>query len=167
MIAKRTTMAMFRYRSPLVVLVAMTAAITTIGVAPAAPAFGSYQGPFVDDPTANVRFQVERASGKRVVIFEVDNLAVTCDDGNVDRANLSPVKVPLRSHNVFRTVSYTNNEVFQTYLEVKGRLLGGGRAKGFVLYVADYLDFPSAPPGSGLPDCSTLGRRNWTAERVG
>jgi hypothetical protein len=127
-----------------------------------------YQGDFIDDPAASVHFTVERRpSKKRLVVFRVENIEVACDDGTSERVSLSPDIFRLWGGGRFAGVRYLNDNLFQSYFEVKGQLRPGGQARGSVLYFADYLDHPSFPPGSELPDCSTFGKRGWSAQRGG
>lgn len=153
-----------------IALVLATLFAAAVAVSPSAGAGTvprEYRGTFVADPAATVAFRVERKGARRFVVFEADNVEMACDDGTVERVNIVPDAFPLRRDGLFRGIHYSNTTVIQGYYEVKGRLLGGGRAKGSILLLGDYLDHPSFPPGSGIPDCSTFGRRTWSAERVG
>jgi len=46
--------------------------------------------------------------------------------------------------------------------KVQGKMLGGGRAKGFFFWFFDPSDRPE-----NFPECSSEGLLRWTAERVG
>lgn len=125
---------------------------------------GHYQGTFTADPEATVTISIERSKGKTLVLFQPQNVERTCDNGTVERGTFAQVSLRLRRDGFFRGIRYNNNEVYQGFYEVKGRILGGGRIKGSILQLSDSLENPSPPT---LPDCSTLGRRTWRAEKIG
>jgi hypothetical protein len=122
-----------------------------------------YEGGFVSDAQSQAILTVpsDPRRGERIR-FRVKNLEIACDDGTTPRANIAPIRARLRNRTEFRGERYRIASPGQSFFQVKGRLLRGGRAAGRILYIDDNND---ALPGAG-PDCGTHRRRNWTAERV-
>lgn len=125
----------------------------------------AYVGQVGDDPAATVSLIVEK-SGPRQARFEAENFEVQCDDGTTLRARIPPQDFSFQSKRVFQGERYSSMAMGQVFYKVRGKLLSGGRAKGYILFIGDQFD----PPGgifSDDPDCSSRGRLRWTASREG
>ncbi|HYU61914.1 MAG TPA: hypothetical protein VEK39_14240 [Solirubrobacterales bacterium] len=128
------------------------------------PLPAEYRGVFVEDPMAAIRFTIEQIPGQgRVVTFYAENVLRHCDNGTDERLTFNPVTFRLRRDQSFAGVRYASTDEYQVFYEVNGRLLSDGHAKGHIIEYEDAIANPSLPT---QPDCSTFGKRNWTAERV-
>jgi hypothetical protein len=154
-------------------LTAATAVIATgLAGSPSAsagtPHTDIYRGSIIGEPSAAVEFHVAvSAKGKRQgAIFETAGTKLTCDDGSTGLAGFLPTPFPFRSARRFRGEAYSlePGTAYETYLEVSGRLITGGRARGTLFFVSDVFD-PSGSSGPN-PDCGTPGEVAWTAERI-
>lgn len=127
-----------------------------------------YQGGFVDDPEASVRFDVTVKDGvAKKAKFEAVNFAVVCEgEDSPRRMSFGPMSVRFVGPRVFegRERPIPQDDGFQYLSKFEGRLLGGGRANGFVFYREDDYDPPAGT--ENLAECSTDGLLRWKAERV-
>lgn len=153
--------------------VAVAAVVLVCAVAPnfaVSAQSGSYQGTVVGDASATVSFQVETGkSGKRKrAVFQAAKVQVFCDDGLAQRETFLPIHLRFRNGKVFRGEDYfiEPGTIYQTYYEVSGRLLSGGRARGTIVFISNVFDPPGTAPAPN-PDCSTGQEVAWTAQRAG
>jgi hypothetical protein len=136
-------------------------------VEPAEARERQYSGTVVGDPLATVNLTVEVRRGKpRSAIFGATDVQLFYDDGTTARESRLPRNGSFVGRRVFRYQEFELTESASFFYEVQGRLLAGGRAKGYLLYMANYHE--QAGAGSQmLPDGSTHGRVRWTASRTG
>lgn len=121
-----------------------------------------YTGQLLKHPEGTVGFEFAEGGGRRIR-FGAEGIPLTCDDGTSQPALPVPLDIRIRRNGRFTEENYhIDGSGTEEYFEVGGRLLGQGRAKGFVFLLFDPDDGPSVH----YPDCSTLGRLRWTAERV-
>jgi hypothetical protein len=118
-------------------------------------------------PKGEVLFRITMKNGHPVrARFQGRNVELFCDDGTYPRVTFQPISFRFRDGNVFDGDRYFLSDGNQEYYRVRGRMFGGGsRAQGYLLYIADSLD-PPRPGNPEMPDCSTLGKSTWNAERV-
>lgn len=156
-------------RAALAAVVLALAFTSAPGLVAAAPS-KSYSGSVVGDPAATVSFQVETGkSGKpKRASFGAANVEMFCDDGSVQRATPLPITLRFRSRRIFRGESYSiePGTSYETYYEVSGRLLSGGRTKGTIVFISDVFD-PAGTAPAPNPDCSTGQEVAWTGQRAG
>lgn len=128
----------------------------------------TYRGALNDDPEASVAFELTtRAGVPTKAKFEADRFPILCEG---DAA-------PLRISHPRVTVEFLGPRVFEgrvippprggltELFKLQGRLLGDGRARGFIFYSRDGYDPPDEPENDA--ECSTDGLLRWTADRVG
>lgn len=124
-----------------------------------------FRGHFVgeDDRTA-VAFEIRRRGGKNLTAqFRVRGLSLVCN-GTFPNRNFGPDRFKFIGPRMFQGQRYERlGEGNWSYYEVQGRLLGRGRATGYVYYVQDSYGDPESAP----PDCNTGGQLydRWLARR--
>lgn len=126
-----------------------------------------YSGTVVGDPNATVSFRVRVSDqGKRRwAEFEYANVQIFYEDGTTGRNSTPANLFRFRSQHVFHNEDSYGQANLSSFYEVRGKLLGGGRARGYLVDVVDYINPP--PSGSaGSSDWSTHGRVYWKASRV-
>lgn len=103
----------------------------------------------------DIRFTIERQGDRNLsASFKARDVPLVCDNTFPDM-DFPRVRFPFLGRRVFQGQHYERqpNGDF-TYYEVKGRLLSGGRAAGYLYY----LDRPFDPPGTeDRLACSTGG----------
>ncbi len=125
-----------------------------------------YSGYGSSDPATSVSFQVDLGPrGKKLrVRFQASDVELICDDGSVQRVSIPEDTYRFRGRKSFSAEHYLFDDTVQQYTEVSGRLVAGGQAKGYLVFIADV--FPAPPGSAAYPDCSTHGKVRWTAQRV-
>jgi hypothetical protein len=125
-----------------------------------------YTGEAPADPGAQVQLEVRKRGGENYrADFHIQDLTMTCSDGTTQRTQLGPEIRFTRKHTFYfleEDEAPNSGDLFT--LEVKGRILDGDRARGYIAYDEDRQD----PPASGfpdLPDCSSNGKVRWRATR--
>jgi hypothetical protein len=143
--------------------------LALVSICPAGAAFGEsssvepdYAGSFADGSDAVIRFDVQRSNGVREKV-ELEALAVelACSDGSSQRASFQPATFRFRTKNVFyaRKRSFNDDIGSSSVYEVRGRLIPGGTARGYLAHERQYsFGFP--------PNCATNGRLRWAAEKM-
>jgi len=111
-----------------------------------------------------------RVSGSRTenltARFRVERVDLVCEDGTFPEVDLGPITAEFIDSRAFQEQRYRREANRDwSYFEVKGRLIGQGRARGYIYYVEDPYDPPGTP---NRPECNTGGGLyySWTAERV-
>jgi hypothetical protein len=150
--------------------VAWAAALSIVAVLmlslPVAPAHGVkftkyYKGTVVGDSAATVAFRI-RVSDKgerRWAEFQFANVQIFYEDGTVGRESAPLNLFRFRTRHIFHNGDLAAQANLASFYEVRGELLGGGRARG---YLEMAVDFYNPPP----PDWSTGGRVYWKAQRT-
>lgn len=157
-----------RWRLSLGVLCAGVVAVLPL-TADARPAVAhhEYNGYLVGDPQVrSISLEVRRRGETNVrALFKVEDLELICD-GGLRRRTFGPDRLNFMSSTVFQVHRYERlGDGNWSYYEVKGRLLGDGRAKGYVYYLQD--SYGAADTAS--PECNTGGQLylRWRAGRTG
>jgi hypothetical protein len=125
------------------------------------PAF--WDGDFVSEPEATVRFSVVQKHGEaKRVLFGVRGLEVDCEDGTSQRyfkpATSYPLHGPTHFHRVFFDVSEDGD---WSIFSLQGTLKSRSRAAGSLLLIYHHEERDGAAP----VDCSTDGPLTWTARK--
>jgi hypothetical protein len=125
-----------------------------------------YSGTVVGDPTATVSFRVRTSEqGKRrFAAFEYSDVQIFYEDGTAGRHSASQSRFGFKNADTFHDEFSEASVNSSGFYEVKGHLRSGGRARGYLVVVADFYNPP--PPGfEPQPDWSTHGRVHWKATR--
>jgi hypothetical protein len=126
-----------------------------------------YVGGIPGDPKAEVQFDVFTKGEERShVKFYARRVALPCDDGKVRRSKFRPASYRFTSDRVFRQrrkagdplLSYSASEIV-----VRGRLMPGGKAKGYLSYEETLYPIPGGP--QDRVECE--GKVNWEARASG
>lgn len=151
----------------LVIALALTAYLLPLFVAEGRPLLNpQYRGEIRFDRTAEILLKVK--SGGNRVVFQAQDVKIYCDDRET-RTTIGPVSTRLRPDGTFEWDEYVLGggsfaENDQSFRWVQGKLLGDGRARGFVFSMTDPWD---PPDGANAAECSTFGERSWKAQRIG
>jgi hypothetical protein len=125
-----------------------------------------YSGTVVGDPSAMVSFDVRKGKqGKPdYAAFEYANVLIFFEDGTTGRNSVPAFRFGFQTARIFHREFTDASVAGSSFYEVKGRLLSGGRARGYFVDVANFYSPP--PPGfEPRPDWSTHGRVHWKAKR--
>jgi hypothetical protein len=124
-----------------------------------------YRGTAVGDARAKVSFRVrtdEQGQPTRAG-FRYENVQIYYEDGTTSRHSNPPVMFRFKNPRVFHNEYSNATGSLTSFYEVRGRLLPGGRAKGYLVHVVDFRN-PPLPGFDAFPDWSTHGRVYWTAK---
>lgn len=119
-----------------------------------------YVGSFLDQPESRAIFDLEDVGQRRRIEFQLEKLDFVCEDGVTRPTTLGSTGVRFISGRVFykeRVRNQTGPFERSSIYEVKGRLISGGTAKGWITYV-EYDDTSV--------ECNSNGRVFWEAERT-
>lgn len=147
-------------------LVGLAIPIAALGEEVEPMANPDYAGTFQGDPSAEALLRTRVRNGKRrVVRFQYVNLSVPCEDGTVVQRTSGQIRIPVGTAQFHREEYIASGGDDNTYIEINGYFLSGGRARGNVVII---IDWDNPPPLGHIPnpDCSTQGRVRWTARLV-
>lgn len=142
-------------------IVAVALGVGAIAVTSAAMAIGqatgerSYEGTLAADSSTLIAVTITLQAGRgQAASFEAENVPVLCEDETAARREFLPITAQFESRRAFEGRRYNppSEAGARQLFKVKGRLLGGGRASGFLFYFDE--------------ECSTDGLLRWTAARV-
>ena len=128
----------------------------SIAIGQDAPVERFYEGTVGADPSVpiQVRLNVEDGQGQNAVV-RAQNVPVRCAGETVETRNLILSDATFLSNRIFEGRAYNPpppGSGARQLFKVRGRLIGGGRARGFLFY------FDTR--------CSTDGLLRWIAERT-
>jgi hypothetical protein len=114
-----------------------------------------------------VAFSLERSGGAlNRARFQAKDVSLACEDA-FRRSDLGPVNLRFSTARSFEGSRYTvDSNGTERYFKVRGELISGDRARGYLYFFEDPVD---SPPAGALyePDCGTSGERyGWRARRV-
>jgi hypothetical protein len=113
---------------------------------------GSYLGHPYPGDVATVRFHVVRKKGRpHRAVFTGRRFALDCEDGSDQVVDFATVKARFFDQDSFRYDRYYEDEQVVSFYRVRGHLLGGGRARGDLLYIHDPFD---PPGGTNAVECN-------------
>lgn len=122
-----------------------------------------YVGSVLGDPFATVHLTVKGSSRRpRSAALAVTDLQLFHDDGTTTRESRGPRTVSVAKDRAFRYLSFAINDAAWFFYRIEGTLLRNGRARGFLVYIANY----HGTSGQAVPDASTQGPVYWEARRV-
>jgi hypothetical protein len=122
-----------------------------------------YSGGFEGYKSSRVQLQLRGgAHAPESVRFQATEVVLACETES-SRATLGPITVRFDGRDSFEGASYSvAADGSASYLKLRGRLLPGGRAQGYIFYFEQH---PETAPYEA--DCSTNGGRyRWHARRV-
>ena len=139
------------------VLAGSAIAMITLGTALAIGGSGErgYEGALTADTAAMIRMSMSLDEGRgQRAVFEAQNVPVLCADETTARREFLPITAKFENTKSFEGRRYNppSEAGARQLFKMRGRLMGGGRATGFLFYFDE--------------DCSTDGLLRWTAERV-
>ena len=113
-----------------------------------------YQGTLSADASTLIRVTVSDEGRGQRAVFEAQNVPVLCADETTARREFLPITAKFENTKSFEGRRYNppSEAGARQLFKMRGRLMGGGRATGFLFYFDE--------------DCSTDGLLRWTAERV-
>jgi hypothetical protein len=125
-----------------------------------------YSGTVIGDPLATVSFRVRVSDqGKRRwAEFQYANVQIFYEDGTTGRNSTPTNLFRFRSRSIFHNEDFYGQANLSSFYEVRGRLLGGGRARGHLRQAVDFYNPP--PPGFADSQDWSTGPVYWKARRV-
>ncbi len=133
---------------------AIAVATTTLAIGQGAGE-RSYEGTLAADASTLIGVTIGFEGGRgQAAAFEAENVPVLCEGETTARRDFLPITAKFEDTQTFEGRRYNppSEAGARQLFKVKGRLLGGGRASGFLFYFDE--------------ECSTDGLVRWTAARV-